>query len=256
MPTSSRVLLLVLAIACFAPHDTLAQAPAMSPEKYAQAAQMRDFVASFMHGQVVATCAQQGYGRSEQLTASYAAWQEPVADSIAEGETVMLETYPEDFDGSKEKLREEMLKRYRKDTEPVVVSRVGEVCDARLMLLETGLPIPSSGTTATAPTLRADIFSQGMMATTCWAIESIEMSVVKADPAATSEEQWIFSGCGKPVATTVTYSANPTGGTNFVVGMKSDALTPAERRQRLEAAKRQLEEAKKAQATGNAANQP
>lgn len=223
------------------PLTVFAQEP--GSEAIAEATQMRDFVGSFMNGQVVTTCANHGYARSEQLSSAYAAWKKPLTQSIEQGEAAMLHRYPE-FGGSKESLLAEMTGRYRKDTEPAVAAGVAIACDARLRLLETGVPVPFSGRSGTDHGLRLDIYNQAQMAATCWQVDSISASIVKFDPSGTSEEQWLIDGCGKPVPVSVTYSPRAGGGTNFVVGVKGDALSQAERTQRLDAAKRLLEQVK------------
>jgi hypothetical protein len=173
----------------------------------AEALQMRDFVASFMHEQVVATCASRGFAQSGRLSAAYVAWKAPLAQSIAQGEGVLLRRYAE-FGGSRETLRSEMTKRYRADTEPMVTSNVAAACDARVRLLETGVPVPFSGRSGTDHRLRIDIYNQAQMASTCWQVDSIKASVVNFDPQGKSEERWVVAGCGKPVPVSVTYSPN------------------------------------------------
>jgi hypothetical protein len=241
MPIVRSARMRVLVGACLMPLHAFAQAP--DPAALAEALQMRDFVASFMHEQVAATCASRGFAQADRLSAAYAAWKAPLVQSIEQGEGALLRHYAE-FGGSKETLRSEMTKRYRADTEPAVISDVTQACDASVRLLETGVPVPFSGRSGTDHRLRMDIYNQAQMASTCWQVDSIEASVVNFDPQGKSEERWVVAGCGKPVPVSVTYSPRAGGGTDFVVGVQGDALSQPERLQRLEAAKRLLEQAK------------
>jgi hypothetical protein len=239
--STARLLLPLLAAACLLSAHGFAQEP--DEATHAEAVQMRDYIASFMHGQVAATCAARGYTRSEQLSAAYATWKATLAPSIERGEVALLRHYPE-FGGSKDAMLALMAERYTRDTEPAIVADVANACDALVRVLKTGIPVPFSGDSGTDHRLRMDIYNQARMAVTCWQIDSISASVIKADPQGSSVERWTLDGCGKPVPVTVTYSPHAAGGTNFAVGVEGNALDREERMRRLEAAKRLLEQAK------------